>query len=157
MIQALQQIEHSISPSSFDVEVVILPPDRMTPEIGKKVEEHLGPAIALSRGRITIEQVYSLHKREMVQVWLTLEGREIINVTVTDLTEFTSGRRALKIILSGGYGSLRVMNEILDKLEEFARLEICASIMVEGRRGWERALPPEYTFSNIVMEKELLQ
>ena len=104
-----------------------------------------------------MEQVYHLHAAGMVQVWLTMLGSDIANVTVTELAEFVSGRKALKIILTGGYGSLQYMPEILGKLEEFARLETCASIMVEGRRGWEKALPPEYRFSHIVMEKELLQ
>jgi hypothetical protein len=125
--------------------------------VEEQMAKHLEPALATSRGRITLEQVSMLMMTEKAQVWFAMDGEECISVVVTEITEWVSGRKSLKILLAGGYGSLeRAIRPIMEKLEEFANYCICASVMVEGRKGWERALPEGYEFSHCVFEKELL-
>jgi cobalamin biosynthesis protein CbiD len=156
MTQAAQLIESSISPSSAEIEVVQVPSGFSTPWADEQIRKHLEPAIALSHGRITIDQVFHLLHTERAQVWFAMEHEECVTVVVTEIIEWVSGRRCLKVILAGGYGSMhKTLAPIMETLESFALQEVCASVLVEGRRGWERALPEEYTFSHISMEKEL--
>ena len=157
MIQALQQTEYFISPSRGEVTVVLIPPDARSERVDNQMKEHLEPAIDLSHGRIKIEQVFHLMNVGQAQVWFALQNDECISVVVTEIVEWVSGRRCLKVLLAGGYNSMSTAIEpIMTKLEEFAMLELCASVIVEGRRGWERALPEGYKFSHVAMEKELL-
>jgi hypothetical protein len=121
------------------------------------LRKHLTPAIAKSHGRITIDQVFYLMNTDRVQVWFALCDDEVITALVTEVVEWVSGRKCLKVMLAGGFGSMKkAIVPIMDKLEEFAMLEVCASVMVEGRKGWERVLPDGYTFSHVTCEKELL-
>jgi len=132
-------------------------PENRSPFVDEQIRKHLEPALALTHGRITLEQVFMLMMTEKAQVWFAVDGMDVITVVVTEIVEWVSGRKSLKVILAGGYGSLdRAMQPIMDKLEEFADFAICASIMVEGRKGWERTLPEGYKFSHCVFEKELL-
>jgi len=156
MTQALRQIEPSISPSLDEIEVIRIPPDRRSPFVDEQIRKHLEPAIALSHGRIQVDQVFFLLTTDQAQVWFAVDGNEVITVVVTEIVHWISGRRSLKVILAGGYGSMaRAIEPIMKRIEEFAMLEVCSSVMVEGRRGWERALPEGYAFSHVTLEKEL--
>jgi len=121
------------------------------------LKKHLTPAIAKSHGRITMDQVFYLMNTDRVQVWFAICEGEVISAVVTEIVEWVSGRKCLKVMLAGGFGSLdKAMGPIMEKLEMFALLEVCASVMVEGRKGWERTLPEGYRFSHVTCEKELL-
>lgn len=134
----------------------MIPLQRRGVWVDEQIAKHLEPAMAITDGRITIGQVFYLWSRDMVQVWFAIEDKECITVTVTEIVEFVSGRKCLKLVLVGGYGSLdRAIGPVLKRLEEFAMMELCGSVLVEGRKGWERALPDGYKFSHVTCEKEL--
>lgn len=157
MTQAQPQIDSSISPSQAEIRVVQVLPAQRSPWVDEQLVKHLEPALARSRGRIKMEQVVMLMMTEQAQVWFAMDGAECLTVIVTEVVQWCSGRMTLKVMLAGGFGSMsRVMEPIMEKLEEFANLQICASIIVEGRKGWERTLPEGYEFSHCAFEKELL-
>lgn len=132
-------------------------PDARNAWVEEQMAKHLEAPLARSRGRIKLQQVFMLMMTEKAQVWFAMDGEECITVIVTEICEWVSGRKSLKILLAGGYGSMeRAIGPIMDKMEEFADYTICASVLVEGRKGWERALPEGYEFSHCVFEKELL-
>lgn len=155
MTQAALQTESSISPSQ--VEIVRIHHAMRNGRVDEQMIKHLEPAIAMANGRIGMEQIFMLLATDQAQVWFSMDGDECITVLVTEVCEWVSGRRSLKVILAGGYGSLtRTMEPFFEKMEEFALLEICSSIMVEGRKGWEKTLPDGYEFSHCTFEKEIL-
>ncbi len=159
MTQAQPQIESSISPSPVEI-VRIFPAIRRGRDVwvDEQIRKHLEAPLAMSHGRIRIERVFYLMMTNQAQVWFAMDGEECITVIVSEICNWVSGRRSLKIILAGGYGSMgRAIGPIMGKMEEFAMLNICASVMVEGRKGWERALPEGYEFSHCTFEKELLE
>ena len=156
MTQAVSPIESSISPSPDEIEVVLVPPNQRDTWVDEQIAKHLEPALARSHGRIKIEQVFYLMMTGQAQVWFALDGTECLTVVVTEIVHWCSGRRTLKVMLAGGYGSMdRTMEPIMRKLEEYALLHICSSVIVEGRKGWERTLPDGYEFSHVAFEKEL--
>ena len=155
MTQAALQTEFSISPSR--VEVKRVHHVMRNAWVDEQISKHLEATLAMSHGRIGIEQVFMLLATDQAQVWFAMDGEECISVVVSEVCEWVSGRRTLKVILAGGIGSLgRAIGPLMEKMEEFAMLEICSSVMVEGRKGWERALPDGYAFSHCTFEKEIL-
>ena len=156
MTQPQTQTESSISPSQ--VEVILIPNHSRTEWTEDQMRKHLTPAIAKSHGRITMDQVFYLMNTDRVQVWFAIYEDDVITVVVTEIVEWVSGRRCVKVMLAGGFGSMdKTIGPIMDMLENFALSEACVSVMVEGRKGWERALPDGYEFSHVTCEKELLQ
>jgi hypothetical protein len=134
----------------------MVPPGEMGGFVSETIRERLEPAIARCRGRITIENVFDKHERGMFQILLVTDPTpEIVAVVVTEVIEWTSGRRCIKLLLGGGYGSLWTVPPVMAKIEEMGAEIGCASVLVDGRKGWERILPDGYEFSHSVFEKEL--
>lgn len=101
-------------------------------------------------------QVFYLLDSNKAQLFLAIQEDEIVAVVITEVVEFVSGARCLKVILCGGKGAMSGgMGGMIDKMEEFAMLALCSTIQVEGRKGWERALPDDYRYSYTVFEKEM--
>lgn len=133
-------------------------PDITTDAMMEKVEEHLQPAIDMTRGRITMDAVKRLHRENRAQLWVAMTCMDVVAALVSEISEYASGRKILRVVVMGGLGTMKEgISTILEALEDFARQSDCASVLLEGRRGWERALPPEYQFSHIAMEKSLTQ
>jgi hypothetical protein len=159
MTAAHSQIESSTSPSLGEVEAVVVSKDQRNPLIDAEIRRHLGPTIEKSHGRIKIEQIFHLLDNDKAQLFVAVQDKkEIVGVVVTEIVEWISGRRCMKVMLAGGMGGLKMglMEPLMEKIEEFAMLGICASVMVEGRNGWGRVLPEGYEFSHSVFEKEIL-
>jgi hypothetical protein len=128
----------------------------MNIRVVEKIREHIEPAIAASHNRITMDEVFSLINKDEVQVWFSMDKAEVVGAAVTQIVKWGSGRKSLRLILAGGKNNMyRNLEPTMEKLEEFAILMHCESVMVEGRKGWERALPDGYKFSHATFEKEL--
>lgn len=55
-----------------------------------------------------------------------------------------------------GVGDLEEIEALIPGVEAFARLIGCKSMLVEGRRGWEKLLKPRgYDFWSVTVRKEL--
>lgn len=157
MTQAALQIESSTSPLTGEIEAVVVPTGLRSAAIDEAIRKHIEPACARSSGQITIDQVFYLLDQEKAQAFVAVENREIVAAVITEVFEYVSGLRSLRLMLAGGYGTLRTaMTPLLAKIEEFAVLSICSSVIIEGRKGWERTIPEEYRFMCKVFEKEIL-
>jgi hypothetical protein len=157
MTQAQPQTESSISPSAGEIQVILIPPTVRSEEIDREITKHLEPSIAYSRGRMDMDQVFELRDKEQVQIFLTFEDGQIIGVTVTEVMEWTTGLRCLKVLIAGGRGALEHgLDLTLEKMEEFAKIADCELIIVEGRKGWGRALPDGYEYTHSVFEKGIV-
>jgi hypothetical protein len=128
----------------------------MNIRVTRDFREHIEPAIAASHDRITMDQVFRMINKDEVQIWFSMDQEEMVGAAVTQIIKWGSGRKSLRLILAGGKNNMyRNLEPTMAKLEEFARLTNCASVLVEGRKGWERSLPDGYKFSHATFEKEL--
>ncbi len=155
MTLAARKIEPSAPPSS--IEILLMPAGcRFHDPLWEKVKAHLMPAIEISRGNIKLKDVMAMQRDGRAQMWIAKTPEDLVSaVLVTERIKFVGGKRAIKTLLCGGKGMLdRAMGPMLETVESFARDLGCQSMIVEGRKGWERALPG-YTFSALVLEKEL--
>lgn len=156
MMQAQRQAESSTSPSQGEVKVILVPPDVRSAALDEQIAKLLEPSFAYSRGRMDIEQVFALRDKEMAQIFLTFEDGQIIGVTVTEVLKWTTGVTFLKVLTAGGIGAMEHgLDVTLEKIEEFAKLAECKMVIIEGRRGWGRALPDGYECTHSVFEKEI--
>ena len=129
---------------------------RLRDDVWVKVKNHLQPAIDRACGVISLEDIMDLHREDKVQLWiLQSPGEEVAAVLVTEVLEYRSGSKSMKMLAGGGVGSMAAgFNLLLDTVEGSARETGCKSMIVEGRKGWERVLS-DYRFAGIVLEKEL--
>jgi hypothetical protein len=76
----------------------------------------------------------------------------VLAAAVTELA-VVNGRKLCVIAACGGSDRRRWL-PALREIEDFARAEGCAAMLVMGRRGWKRALR-HYRERGIILEKEL--
>ena len=157
MTQPQPLIESFTSPSTGELEIVIVPPGCRGEHIDKKLTEHLEPSVAKSRGRITMDNVFTMHDEARVQIFLGIENSEIICSTVTEVIEWSSGKRCMKMLLGGCPRGVmwETVPTMMEFVEKTAKSLGCKSRLVDGRKGWKRVLPEGYEFSHATFEKEL--
>lgn len=129
---------------------------KFRPDVWEKVKNHLAPALKLGSGSVTLDDIMSLHREDKMQIWiLQSPAEEVAAVLVTEVLTYLNEEKSMRMIVGGGIGSMAEgFNVLLDAVEEGAREAGCRSIIVEGRKGWERVLL-DYQFRAIVLEKEL--
>ncbi len=91
-------------------------------------------------------------------VWLAMKphAKTFIAMVITELVDF-SRMRVLRIILANGLkGHLREWLALLPALEEWAKVEGCQRVEIQGRKAWEKLGEPRgYGFEHLVVSKEL--
>lgn len=86
------------------------------------------------------------------QLWEIGSPGEVQALLVTRLVWYDRGC-AMRIQACGGAGMARWIH-LIDELEQHARRLDCRWVEVQGRRGWERALPG-YSLQCVQLAKEL--
>jgi len=103
---------------------------------------------ALEEGFYKIEDVARALAENRAQFW---PGKNAAIVTEIDTIGQT---RVCRVWLAGGE-----MTEVLEMargLEAWSRLQGCSEVLVEGRKGWEKALKDQgYEFFTIMLKKAL--
>ncbi len=156
MTLAPQPIESSSPSSSAEISCVLLPPGKAGPALRERIAMHLSKPIELAAGRISIEEVFEWYDQSLGQLWCVVDQEDsTIGAIVTDLVKFNWGR-VLKVVLCGGEPKTLEPSKdaCIARLEEFAKIEKCDRIWIEGRRGWGRVLDG-YTEAWTTFEKEL--
>ena len=99
---------------------------------------------------------FAIIEREVLDgrmlLWLACDGANIRAAAVTQLSQ-SNGKRFCTIVACGGRG-FRRWKHLIAKLEQFARDEGCNSIVIIGRRGWQREYA-DYKLKRVTLEKEL--
>ena len=156
MIAAQPQTEFSTSLSPGEVEIILVPPVSLNERIEAEMRKHIEPAIEKSHGRILIDEVIEKVISGKMQLWFSMSDTECVGAAITHVTTWGSGKKSVGLLLAGGKDNMyRNTGPTMQKVEEFAELLGCSSVLVNGRKGWERALPEGYKFTNAVFEKEI--
>lgn len=72
-------------------------------------------------------------------LWLACDGGHILAVMVTELELRPSGKICYLGATCGR--DLRSWKNLQQKIENYAKSEGCSKLVIEGRKGWIRALP----------------
>lgn len=106
-----------------------------------------------ARGELTLLDVKKDVLSSHTQVWVSEERGEITGVATTHLDHYPNKR---VLVLLHASGSIEVKDELLEKVEDWARFLRADSVSIWGRKGWERVLAPHgYEYAYTVLEKPL--
>lgn len=86
---------------------------------------------------------------EKAQLWIG--GNPVDAVCITELIEYPRERACRLIFAAGEIGRVLEGQELV---EAWARSQGCASIEIEGRRGWER-MAPGFAFESALLRRRL--
>lgn len=134
-------------------------------EYSHLIEEELRPLFekAVAFNGYTTSDDYLKHIEDKShQLWIKLsEDREIIFYFMTTITEKLSGDRVLTVSSLASYDDNKNLSnefaeEVLDELDNFAFMNNCKSIQIEGRRGWKKILSPYgYKETSVTLTKKV--
>ena len=130
------------------VDVLCVPPDRAA-EYWHAVNSLIRPALVNSLTDFDMV-ARAVCNGEML-LWLTWDGTRIYSATVTQLS-VSNGKRFCTIVACGGSEMSRWIH-LIDKIEQFATDEGCASIVIIGRPGWQKVMN-NYKAKRVTLEKE---
>lgn len=86
-------------------------------------------------------------------LWLATDERnKIIAAALTQLFPMRSGM-VCKVLECGG-DHMREWIGMRTQIEEYAKLEQCSRVLIEGRPGWARMLP-DYATIGVTLEKRI--
>jgi len=98
---------------------------------------------------------------ETHQLWVILSKDEDIVAIILTTIEETDNKRVLYIFalasIGDGDGAIHEFKEeVLDELDNFAVINKCDSIRIEGRRGWKKIFSSSgYKEVAVVLEKDI--
>jgi hypothetical protein len=87
-------------------------------------------------------------------LWLAFDkpGYQVKAAAVTSLA--SAGAKKFCTIVACGGRHLHNWKDCIDAIEDYARAEGCVSVVIQGRRGWQRVLA-DYEPIAILMERRL--
>jgi hypothetical protein len=121
-----------------------------------EAKEHLLRFERMTGGKYDVDDLGKMILEEKQQLWIVADnGNEIVGAVVTQVFD-TPNKKIMEIFACAGNGMDEYLYEIMKELEEFARLNYCDLIRVEGRKGWSKVLKP-YGFeeTSIIVERRL--
>ena len=135
-------------------------PDQYLELIEDEIDPLLARAASRSQGFHSVYDLYGFIYGKSHQLWVFTESDEIRALVLTTIIE-SSKKRVLELQFAAGLEDADIMNdrvrdEMTDELENFAVVNKCDAIRIEGRRGWKRVMGPRgYSEVAIVLEKEI--
>ena len=118
------------------------------------VEPILQRATRRSKGRYDTAYLRKALDDRKAQLWLWVRGGRPQAVAVTETVIYPTGLKECRVVAIAGQG-MRDWIGHLRGIEGWARSQGCRAMLLEGRLGWKRALPKDYTLHNVAMRKEL--
>lgn len=89
-------------------------------------------------GRQSTRAVYKRLKRREMQMWVALDGQELLAAFASEIHRCPTGLPVFCIVLAGGSGMRRWAAAAIRTAKAFAREKGCARVDIHGRRGWLR-------------------
>jgi len=147
------QIEPLASSTSGEVKAFRLRPqdvERLAPLLAVAI----GRAVRLTTGRTTPKKIIRQGARAEVQFWVAMRAEtEILAVVITELIDYPTGKKALRILLAEGQ-EMRIWTPWFGEIEAEAKDQGCSVIEYHGRPGWSHIFP-EFRELYRAYEKEI--
>lgn len=111
-------------------------------------------ACSRSGGRYALLDILHLLLSGRMQLWVAMEGHEIIAIAITELCNYPQLRECRVLAATGD--DARTWDHLIEKIEAWATQQDCRKIVCITRPGWEKHLK-EYGYkkTHIYLEKDL--
>lgn len=135
-------------------------PDQYVDLVQEEIEPLLERAASRSQGFYSIYDLLGFIYGKSHQLWIYTEEDKIKAIVLTTILESLK-KRVLHLQFASGVEDAHTMNdsvvdEITDELENFAVVNKCDAIHIEGRRGWKKVMGSRgYLEIAVVLEKEI--
>jgi len=125
---------------SVEATRVYLVPHDLYAAVEPDVRGLLAPVVARSGGRETMDAVWESIEAGHHQLWMIFnESGGLDGAMVSHIKAYTQ-KRMLVINWLAGDNMADWIDEVLDALEQFAKLNECGGLELVGRHGWMRFL-----------------
>lgn len=121
-------------------------PGDMVDNVWDRAQEWIAQALEYGTGEYETDDILGFIRDGAMQLWMTDKS-----CAVTTLVCYP--RRKVCLVLAGA-GDLEDMNAHLWMVEEWAHAMGCNSVVIDGRKGWARALS-DYEQTSVTLTKEL--
>ncbi|MBN9497861.1 MAG: hypothetical protein J0H39_13980 [Alphaproteobacteria bacterium] len=116
------------------------------------VRAHIERTAETSAGEMTADDIKARIASGDFQLWIVLDGADLL---ATVLTEVVSYPQRKVCFIVGCVGEHRVKwIHLIAEIEDWARLQGCATSRIRARKGWVKVLP-DYKIAHIVLERAL--
>ena len=119
-------------------EVYIVPTARVG-EVWDRVAVLLEKAVGLTRGRNTLETVWQDVEGGDQQLFIALEGEEIVGACTTRIAEYPNATW-LCVVHCGGGQLEKWLKDGFEAVKTWARQNGCVGIEIDGRPEWRKVL-----------------
>ena len=114
--------------------------------------EYVEEVISHSQGEVTSESFYEELTSGSMQLWVSIEGKEVLACMITQIAPYPD-KRVLRIIALGGVEMDKWISFLPD-IEHWAMNLGCTSLEAWGRKGWLRVLK-DWKCSYHILTKDL--
>ena len=134
--------------------ISLVPQDHIM-SIWNSVRGHLEPAVAVSRGRWTMEHLCAALSIGRSQLWIAFDDEKIHGALTTEITQYP-GKKILSMHFLGGEGFDAWYEDLLSQITRYAKDMDCDGIEGVGRFGfWKWLEQDEFSRSYVVYERSL--
>lgn len=116
-------------------------------------EQWFYDAAEATDGRETFQTVLKSILTGATQLWVVMDGAEIIAIFGTTISDYPSGLKALLINYVVGKDISKWI-DAFGEIEEYAKTYGCQRVEALGRKGWMKRMP-DYTATRVLFKKEL--
>ena len=105
---------------------------------------HLMPAVEMSRGCFEPEDIELLCARGDMQLWLAVDGEDVLAAYVTEIVQYPRKRR-IRAVFAGGkpHTMDHWLEPMVQAIEAFSKAWSCSGIEAVGRKGWSKVVDGE--------------
>ena len=132
--------------------VAVRIPSKDTDSVWSSVEPILNHPRVLNEWT-TADEIYNRLVNAKADLWV--DGDPIVASLVASIKRKADGSRVYKVeMMACPDGADMAWETMIESIEVHAKAIGCVSIMVQGRKGWQRALP-SYKATQVILEKSL--
>jgi len=120
--------------------------------IWPSILEYVEEVVSHSQGEATSDHYYEELTSGTMQLWVSIEGKEVLACMVTQIAPYPN-KQVLRIIALGGV-EMEKWIQFLPDIEHWAMNVGCTSLEAWGRKGWLRILQ-DWKCSYHILTKDL--
>ena len=120
--------------------------------IWPSILEYVEEVVSHSQGEMTSENFYEELTNGSMQLWVSIEGKEVLACMITQIAPYPN-KQVLRIIALGGV-EMDKWIQFLPDIEHWAMNIGCTALEAWGRKGWLRILQ-DWKCSYHILTKDL--
>jgi len=134
-----------------DCRIALVSPEDVS-VVWPSILEYIEEVVSHSQGEATSENFYEDLTSGSMQLWVSIEGKEVLACMITQISPYPN-KRVLRIVALGGV-EMDKWIQFLPDIEHWAMNMGCTSLEAWGRKGWLRVLK-DWKCSYHILTKDL--